>query len=122
MKRSVPARRSNLEETLMTHFKAAGLSKRVMREVQFAPPRKWKFDFCFPYAMLAVEVEGGIWTNGRHSRGAGMEGDMEKYNEATLRGYSVLRFSVKHIKSGEALAQVERFLNWHALKQGGAGA
>ena len=66
---------------------------------------------CWPDRMLAVEVEGGIWTRGRHSRGAGMIGDMNKYNEATLRGWRVLRVSGKHIDSGEALAIIEHAMN-----------
>jgi very-short-patch-repair endonuclease len=42
---------------------------------------------------LAVEVEGGMWTRGRHVRGEGYEGDCEKYNAAVLGGWRVLRFT-----------------------------
>jgi hypothetical protein len=37
-----------------------------------------------------AEVEGGVWTCGRHVRGRGYEGDCEKYSEAALRGWCVL--------------------------------
>jgi len=73
------------------------------REYKFHSARRWRFDFAWPEYMLAVEIEGGIWTNGRHSRGAGMEADMEKYNEAGILGWTVLRFSSRMIKTGVAI-------------------
>ena len=66
-----------------------------VRELQFAPPRRWKFDFAWPAEnhRLAVEIEGGIWTKGRHSRGKGITADAEKYNFATLANWRVLRYT-----------------------------
>ncbi|MAF80093.1 hypothetical protein CL629_03385 [bacterium] len=69
------------------------------REYRFHPTRKWRFDFAWVEEKIAVEVEGGIWNSGRHSRGYGMEADMEKYNEATSLGWKVFRISGKHIAS-----------------------
>ncbi|MWO66465.1 hypothetical protein GQM96_24295, partial [Escherichia coli] len=63
------------------------------REHRFAPPRRWRFAFAWPAFMLAVEIEGGVWTNGRHTRGSGFVADCEKYNAATLAGWKVLRFT-----------------------------
>lgn len=60
-------------------------------EHRFAPPRRWRFDYAWPDRMLALEVEGGVWTGGRHTRGEGFLKDMEKYNAATLAGWRVLR-------------------------------
>ena len=57
--------------------------------------------------MILVEVEGGIWSGGRHTRGKGYLGDMEKYNAATVMGYQVLRFSTEQVKSGLAIQQIE---------------
>lgn len=53
--------------------------------------RKWRFDFVFPPHKLALEVEGGAWTNGRHTRGSGFIKDMEKYNRAAVMGWRILR-------------------------------
>ena len=53
--------------------------------------------------MIAVELEGGVWTNGRHSRGAGFTSDCEKYNEAQLLGWRVLRFTSEHLNNGYAM-------------------
>lgn len=56
-----------------------------------ATGRKWRFDYAWIEQHVALEVEGGIWIRGRHSRGAGMLADMEKYNYAALTGWRVLR-------------------------------
>lgn len=57
----------------------------------FHPTRKWRFDYAWPKDLVALEVEGGVWTRGRHVRGAGYLKDIEKYNAAQLLGWTVLR-------------------------------
>lgn len=63
----------------------------VVPEYRFDPDRKWRFDFALPCKRIALEVEGAIWTNGRHTRGSGFVKDMEKYNRAAVLGWRVLR-------------------------------
>ncbi len=92
---------SAAEETLALHFRAHGLTPE--REHRFHPKRRWRFDFAFPGQMLAVEVEGGLYTNGRHTRGAGYEADLEKYGEAMRMGWSVYRCSPGMVKAGKAI-------------------
>lgn len=60
-------------------------------EHRFDTARKWRFDFAFIAHKVALEVEGGIFTGGRHTRGKGFLNDMEKYNAAALQGWRVLR-------------------------------
>ena len=62
--------------------------------------RKWKFDFACESIMVAIEIEGGAWTGGRHTRGKGYTGDMEKYNEATVLGWRVLRYTPRQFDAG----------------------
>ena len=81
-----------------------------VREYRFAPPRRWRFDFAFPDAKVALEIEGGIWTAGRHSRGAGMRDDMEKYNAAACAGWRVLRVHHDLVHNGQALQLVREAL------------
>lgn len=65
-------------------------------EFQFHPARKWRFDFAFLERCgsnalpLAIEVQGGIWTGGRHSRGSGLVKEHEKLNAAAVLGWRVL--------------------------------
>lgn len=72
-------------------------------EYRFLPPRRWRFDFAWPGSRVAVEVEGGSWVAGRHTRGAGFEADCEKYNTATLAGWRVLRVTPAMIDDGRAM-------------------
>lgn len=93
------------EETFALHLRAHHLADWV-REHRFDPARRWRFDFAHVEMRIAVEIEGGIWVNGRHSRGRGMQADMDKYNRATLLGWRVLRFSTGQVQSGEAINTV----------------
>lgn len=77
------------------------------REFRFHPGRRWRFDFAHPESKIAVEVEGGAWTKGRHNRPAGFIADMEKYNQAALMGWIVLRYTPQQVSSGEAVNQIE---------------
>ena len=63
------------------------------REVKFDPSRRWRLDFVHVETRIAFEVEGGIWTGGRHSRGGGFCADCEKYNAATMAGWRVMRLT-----------------------------
>jgi len=67
------------------------LKIEVVSEFQFHPTRKWRFDYAIPNLKIALEVEGGAWTNGRHTRGGGFIADMEKYNTGTLLGWRIFR-------------------------------
>lgn len=77
------------------------------QEYKFHPKRKWRADFHIVGKKILVEVEGGVWSGGRHTRGKGYIGDMEKYNAAVVMGYQVLRFSTEQVKSGLAVQQIE---------------
>lgn len=58
-------------------------------EFRFHPVRKWHFDFAWPSLKIALEVDGGVWTGGRHNRGAGFIADQEKFNTASSLGWLV---------------------------------
>lgn len=64
-----------------------------VEEHKFHEKRRWRFDFAHIESKTAIEIEGGAFTNGRHTRGKGFMNDMEKYNEAILLGWVVLRFT-----------------------------
>jgi very-short-patch-repair endonuclease len=76
-------------------------------EHRFHPSRRWRFDLAWPDRRLAVEVEGGVHTRGRHTRGAGFEKDCEKYAEALVLGWRVLRVTPAHIRSGQAVTWIQ---------------
>jgi very-short-patch-repair endonuclease len=100
---------SQLEEELARQLRLAGV-ETPQREFVFRYPRKFRFDFAYPDKMLAIEVEGGVWSQGRHTRGSGFVKDIEKYNLAALDGWAVLRVTGDMIESGEALTLIEKAL------------
>ena len=65
----------------------------VVKELRFYPERRWRFDYAFPTLKVAIEIDGAVWTLGRHNRPAGYLADMEKLNTAASMGWLVLRFS-----------------------------
>jgi hypothetical protein len=80
------------------------------REVRFHPSRKWRFDYGWRDRRLALEVEGAVWVQGRHTRGSGYVKDCEKYSEAAILGWRILRCTPQQVASGAALALVQRAL------------
>lgn len=88
-----------------------------IREYPFEPGRRWRLDYAWPEARLAVEVEGGqyarpvycnhcgklvqrrgkdgrmhsVRAGGRHNS-SGYAGDQEKYNVLAARGWRLLRY------------------------------
>jgi len=88
---------SNLERHFETVWRQLG-GPDLEPEYRFHPVRKWRFDFALPDKKIAIEIEGGIHTNGRHNRAAGYSADCEKYNAAALAGWRVFRFTAPMIK------------------------
>lgn len=96
------------EVTLATHLR--GCMINFEQEYKFHPERKWRADFFITGTNILIEVEGGIWSGGRHTRGKGYLGDMEKYNAAAMMGFKVLRFDTQQVKSGLAIKQIENLV------------
>jgi len=96
-----------LESQLLNQILDAKLP-RPKTEYLFHPERKWRFDFAWPGAMVAVEVEGGTWTRGRHVRPKGYAKDCYKYSEAALAGWLVIRVTGDMIRSGVAADLIKR--------------
>lgn len=59
-------------------------------EYVFAKPRKWRFDFCWLAEGVALEIQGGLFVQGRHTRGAALLKEHEKLNAAAALGWRVL--------------------------------
>ncbi|MGI9573892.1 hypothetical protein ACRYJU_07370 [Alloalcanivorax xenomutans] len=98
------------EETLTLHLRAEKIAGWE-REYRFHPTRRWRFDFAWPEHLLAVEIEGGVWTGGRHNRGSGFTADLEKYEAAQLLGWNIYRCSTEMVKSGRAIEVIKRLLD-----------
>ena len=80
------------------------------REYRFHPTRKWRADFSHPESRTLIEIEGGIFMRkgGRHNRGGGYAKDAEKYLEAAMHGWTVLRLTEKQLEIG----LIEKIVGW----------
>jgi len=82
----------------------AGIRERLKK----AGLKDWRFDFADIPNKIAIEIEGGIFVGGRHVNGAGFRADAIKYNEAQILGWTLLRFTDREVKTGQAVRTVER--------------
>lgn len=102
--------KSELETAMLLHLHVNDLPPPE-QEHKFHPRRKWRFDFAWPGEMLALEVEGGIYMDkSGHNTAAGITRDCEKYNEAVLLGWKVIRVTSDHIADGSAIDWIRRAL------------
>jgi hypothetical protein len=70
-------------------------------EYRFHGTRKWRFDYAWVPQQIALEIEGGVFAGGRHSRGAGFRADLTKYNTAAAMGWRVLRVLPEQLETPE---------------------
>ena len=101
------SRKGDAVQLLALDLLAAGLEPE--REFRFCE-RRWRFDFAFPAQKVAIEVDGGTWTGGRHTSGAGFAADLVKLNRATVLGWRCLRYTSTMIREGGVLDDIEAVL------------
>jgi len=64
------------------------------KEYRVVPDRRWRFDYAYPELRIGIEIHGGVWTHGGHTRGSGFIKDREKMNRAAVAGWLVLEFPI----------------------------
>ena len=104
------AQRTKLEDLLAHQLSLLNLMPLFEREARFHAERKWRLDFLASTVGLGIEVHGGTFAGGRHTRGAGFAADREKINAAIEAGIAVLEYDAAMVKSGEAALQVEQVI------------
>lgn len=72
--------------------------------------RGWRFDFAWLQQKVALEVEGAIFAQGRHTRGAGFKADMLKYNTAVTLGWRILKVMPQEICMAETVEMIRKTL------------
>lgn len=96
---------------MFTVLCASDLGVECVKEYRFHNTRKWRFDYAIPAHKIALEVEGGVWTGGRHTSPKGFLGDIEKYNTATLLGWRVFRTTPAELYSRSTLDLIRGAIN-----------
>jgi very-short-patch-repair endonuclease len=111
--------------TIVKIFKTT-FKTEVVSEYKFCDTRKWKFDFYIPKYKIAIEVEGGVYKKrtykdkngrlitvqgGRHNSAKGFLNDMEKYNAASLLGYTLFRFTHENLITSYCLDMISMYIS-----------
>lgn len=79
-------------------------------EFRFHPSRRWRWDLAFVAQKLAIEVDGGIFVQGKHVRGVGKEKDFEKQNEGAALGWRIIRCTPRKLCTMATVDVVRRAL------------
>jgi very-short-patch-repair endonuclease len=98
------------------YCKAAGLPVPVA-EYRFTMLRRWRFDWALPDHKIALEVEGAVWVQGRHTRGSGFVKDMEKYNTAAAMGWRIIRCQPQDLLTEQTLNYLRAALDFETAKR-----
>lgn len=83
------------------------LGAEVVAEHRFHPTRLWRFDYAIPSHRIAIEIDGGVWIEGRHNRPKGYIADLDKFNNAATLGWRVLKFTPQQKFTTKALRLIQ---------------
>lgn len=75
-------------------------------EYRFDPRRLWRLDFAWPDRQIGLEVDGALFVNGAHNRGAALLKQYEKANAAAIAGWTILRYGTTHAQLVQAARDV----------------
>lgn len=103
-----PKAPSEGEQVMALHLRAKNIP--FVTEFKFCNDRRWRSDFHLTGTKILIEIEGGTWSGGRHTRGKGYQDDCEKYSWAAAHGWIVLRFTTGQVKKGFALENIKTAL------------
>ena len=84
------------------------LKVECVKEYRFHETRRWRFDYAIPDYKIAIEIDGGVWIEGRHNRPKGYINDLEKFNEAAAAGWLVLKFTPQQQYTAKAFRIIQR--------------
>lgn len=87
---------STLERQFLNCWQHCGgpdLERETAFDREAGGARSWRADFVHRPSKTLIEVEGGAWSGGRHTRGKGFIEDATKYLRAWELGWNVLRLS-----------------------------
>lgn len=75
--------------------------------------RQWRIDYFITDGeiKIALEVEGGIRTGGRHIRPEGFLGDMEKYNHLSMFGIYLIRVQPNKLNTLSTIEMIKSVLS-----------
>lgn len=103
--------RVDYKATLLNQIQLAGLPAPTTEHAFAAPERRWRFDFAYLDARVAIEYQGGVFHRGGplgHNTTGGITKDFEKFTEASLRGWTLILVDAGSVRNGKAVNWIVR--------------
>jgi len=88
-----------------------GLGKGIRQRLKDADMQDWRYDFFFPDSKLAVEINGGNWVQGRHTRADALQSEYRKEYASDVCGHVLIKFDGEMVKSGEAIQRTKQMID-----------
>lgn len=107
-RRKETSTQSHLETKVADDLRDCQLLDGCKPQHKFHPHRKWLIDFAWPRYRIALEVNGGTYSRGRHSRGTGQRNDYEKWSEASILGWLVILVDSKDVNRKVHIDRIQR--------------
>lgn len=92
------------------------LEREVMLCNSGPKPRRWRVDFLERSSRSVFEIHGGIYSQGRHTRGDGFTEDCVKNNAHVLSGYRYFTLTAPMIRT-EVLQELIEFTQRRSLPE-----
>ena len=99
----IPQEPSQLEALFWLQLLANGVRADWAQQVKAIPGRNFKFDFACEKLRILVELQGGNYQHGAHSRPMGLKRDYQKANLAQRHGWTIYQFDSDSVRDGEAI-------------------
>lgn len=98
-----------IKDSILQELRSAFPDLKIVEEYAFHVTRRWRFDYAVPEIRLAIELNGGNWSGGRHVRGFGYINDLKKINSAQLMGWTVLQYTYDYNSIISLISDLEQF-------------
>lgn len=112
-------------EKIVTAYYAEHGIPAPIYEYKFCADRLWRFDLAWVNppvtrtfiagrvgAGLAIEVQGGLFSGGRHNRGAAMLKEYEKLNKAACLGWRILYVQPRELCMASTVLLIKEAFGW----------
>jgi hypothetical protein len=103
--------RAHLSTAIFLRLLAERKLPAPVAEYQFAKPRKWRADFCWIDQKVILEVNGGIFSQGRHTRGAALLKEWDKINTGAGIGYRFIFCQPSQLATRRTIDYIENAIN-----------
>lgn len=79
-------------------------------EYKFHPKRNWHIDIVLKCCKFAIEIEGGATAGPGHRNIGKFLKDIEKYNEAAILGWRIMRIRPVETRNDKILDKIREYL------------